>query len=67
MPDRHPNSGYIAVPLEAGGYAATVEVISEMVVITDRLPGHDAITLTRGEPRNVALAVLDASQQIKGE
>lgn len=68
MPDQHPNGGYTIVPLEAEGYAATVEAVAEMVQATIVGPvATVTLTFTRGEARDVALALIDGSQQIEPE
>jgi hypothetical protein len=59
---------FVAVPLETEDHAATVEVAIKMVRLAFLGPVTTHTTsLTRGEARSVALAVMDASQQIEDE
>jgi hypothetical protein len=72
MADSHrtPNGDtFAAIPFEAeGGGAAHVEVVAEMVQVTAITPVMRATTtLTRNETRELAMAMLDASQQIREE
>ena len=66
--DRNRGDFFVAVPLETEDHAATIEVAVEMVRLAFLGPvtTHTA-TLTRGEARSVALAVMDASHQTKEE
>jgi hypothetical protein len=66
----HPGGGdfFVAVPLKTEDHAATVEVVIKMVRLAFLGPvTTHTTTLTRGEARSVALAVMDASQQIEEE
>lgn len=64
--DPDPGEGFIStVPFETEGCAAAVEVTAGMVVLRLLVPSTSvAVTLTRREARAMALALIDASQQI---
>jgi hypothetical protein len=70
MAVQDPNGGefFTAIPLETQDHAATIEVADGMIQLA--LLGPVTITratFTRGEARDVALAVIHATQQINEE
>ncbi len=66
--DRNRGDFFVAVPLETEDHAATVEVAAGMVRLAILGPvTTGTATLACAEARAVALAMIDASQQIDKE